>query len=51
VCPDHRKAREYFIGYGQKHSTGLLTFSSTTAANVKDASWCGVCEVEDAETY
>jgi len=51
LCAAHRQARDYFIGYGMKHATALLEFSSSTAANVKDASWCGVCDVEDAATY
>jgi hypothetical protein len=51
LCATHRKDKDYFVGYGMKHRTALLEFSSSTAANVKGASWCGVCEVEDAETY
>ena len=39
------------MGYGKKHADALLAFSSATAAIVHDASWCGVCEVEYAETY
>ena len=51
ICPTHRQAQKYFVGYGDKHARALLVFSSPTAAQVRDASWCGVCEVEYAETY
>ena len=51
VCGTHRQAKEYYVGYGKKHADALLAFSSATAAIVHDASWCGVCEVEYAETY
>jgi hypothetical protein len=51
VCAAHRKTKDYFLGYGDKHARALLTFSSATAANVREASWCGICEVEYAETY
>jgi hypothetical protein len=51
VCGTYRQAKEYYLGYGKKHADALLAFSSTTAAIVHDASWCGVCEVEYAETY
>ena len=51
VCAEHRQAKAFFIGYGKKHADGLLKFSSLTAANIKDGSWCGVCEVEYADTY
>jgi len=51
VCATHRQAKDYFLGYGKKHGQGLLSFSSTTAANVAAASWCGVCEVQYADTY
>jgi hypothetical protein len=52
VCATHRKAMDYFVGYGEKHAHALIKFpSSATAAKVHDASWCGVCEVHYAETY
>jgi hypothetical protein len=51
VCAAHRKSKDYFVGYGKKHAGGLLSFSSATAANVREATWCGVCQVENAETY
>jgi hypothetical protein len=51
VCVTHRKAKEYFVVYGKKHADALIAFSSATAANVLDASWCGVCEVLYADTY
>jgi hypothetical protein len=51
ICAAHRKAKDYFIGYGTKHKSTLLEFSSTTATNIKEASWCGVCAGEDVDTY
>jgi hypothetical protein len=51
VCSAHRQAENYFVGYGKKHADALLSFSSATASKVADASWCGVCEVEYADTY
>jgi hypothetical protein len=51
VCATHRKGKTYFIGYGTKHISALLQFSSTTAANIQDATWCGVCVVVNADTY
>jgi hypothetical protein len=51
ICIAHRQAKDHFIGYGKKHADSLLSFSSTTAANVRDASWCGVCDIEYVDTY
>jgi hypothetical protein len=51
VCATHRQAKDYYVGYGEKHARALLIASSPTAADVRDASWCGVCEVDYAETY
>jgi hypothetical protein len=55
ICATHRKEKDYFLGYGDKHAPALtissLMHSSATAANVRDASWCGVCLVQFAETY
>lgn len=51
VCATHRQAKDYYLGYGEKHARALLIDSSQTAANVHNATWCGVCEVEYAETY
>jgi hypothetical protein len=51
VCATHRQAKDYYVGYGEKHARALLIASSPTAAHVRDASWCGVCEVNYAETY
>lgn len=48
---EHRKSNAYFVGYGKKQAGGLLSFSSATAANVQDASWCGVCQIEYVDTY
>lgn len=51
VCIEHRQSKEHFIGYGKKHAGGMLELSSTTAANVPDASWCGVCNIEYVDSY
>ena len=51
LCATHRKSKQYYAGYGQKHRTALLEFPSATATSVPDASWCGVCEVEYMDTY
>lgn len=50
VCASHRKAKPCFEGYyGLKKKSffsGVIDASQTTT-QVKDASWCGVCQVED----
>ena len=51
VCAEHRKTNDYFLGYGEKHARAVFIASSATAAKVRNATWCGVCEVEYAETY
>ena len=51
VCATHREGKPYFAGYGTKHKSALMEFSSTTAANVQDATWCGVCQVQLVDTY
>jgi hypothetical protein len=51
VCKTHRQAKDYFVGYGMKHKRALLLKGSPTASHVHDGTWCGVCEVEYAETY
>jgi len=51
VCAAHRQAKDNFVGYGEKHARALLIMSSPTAANVHDATWCGICEVQYVETY
>jgi hypothetical protein len=54
VCATHRQAKAHFAGYGLKKRpilAGIFHFASPTATCVRDASWCGVCQVEDVETY
>jgi len=54
ICAKHRKGKRHFAGYGMKNKQ-LLTAgffdASRTATCVNDASWCGLCHVEEAETY
>jgi hypothetical protein len=54
VCPTHRQAKAHFAGYGLKKRpilAGIFHFASPTATCVRDASWCGLCQVEVVETY
>jgi len=60
LCPTHRKTRMHHAGYGVKNQHALSALApaaehffgaSRTATRVNDASWCGVCQVEDVETY
>jgi len=54
VCAGHRRAKRCFAGYGIKTvqllNAGILE-ASRTATRVEDGSWCGVCRVEEVETY
>jgi hypothetical protein len=47
----HRKAKDNFIGYSEKHARAVLINASETAAQVRDAPQCGVCAVEYSQTY
>jgi hypothetical protein len=51
ICAEHRKSNAYFIGYGKKHADALLSSATTTAADIQDASWCGVCTIVYFDTY
>ena len=60
LCAAHRKTKPHFAGYGVKSQHALsalapaaehLFGASTTATCVGDASWCGVCQVENVKTY
>jgi len=59
ICPAHRQVKVHYAGYGTKnrHYPGALDpipldyRGSRTATVVRDASWCGVCDVDRIETW
>ncbi|MCX6924761.1 MAG: DUF2180 family protein [Verrucomicrobia bacterium] len=51
ICATHMKTKEHFVGYGKKTPVNVFdTKKSPSAIHVRDACWCGVCEVEYVET-
>ena len=51
VCKEHTKTGDYFSGFGQKLKEHLWPSGSNTGVIVKDAIWCGECNVEFQRTY
>jgi hypothetical protein len=60
LCAAHRKSQRHFAGYGVKSQHALSPFApaaehlfgaSESATCVNDASWCGLCQVENVKTY
>jgi hypothetical protein len=46
VCAAHRKAKEHYGDFGRKGRSAVLEGFFSTTTKVSDATWCGVCEVE-----
>ena len=58
VCAAHRKSRMHLVGFGvmtvgpaNPPETPAAQYMARTAASVNDATWCGVCRVEDGVAH
>ena len=52
LCADHVKAKALATGFGQKERTGLWGLGATkTGLIVKNAQWCGTCDIEEQQTF